>query len=270
LLWAALQRHWCWASPEEGDAAATPSDQVLRKSWIGAGLRKRRPAGRAIGELGVLAGVIAATLALTWSDGPPTSDVVDPVPVHAAAFTGPVGGYTDGAHLRVPAPPPTPPPEPPVPTARPATILIPSLNVHRPVEAVGVDRYGRMYVPQNLWNAGWYMGGPVPGAPGDAVIEGHAGYPNAPLLFGKLRQLKSGAMITVVLADGSRQIFAVTSLSIWPAGSSPPGHGPALWRSAAHPHHVHRPVRRSLQDLRRPARRPGQLCGRDVRAEAVA
>lgn len=121
--------------------------------------------------------------------------------------------------------PPSPPPEPPIPTARPATILIPSLDVHRPVEPVGVDRTGAMYTTHNLWNAGWYEGGPVPGAPGDAVIEGHAGYPKAPLLFARLRQLHPGDKIIVVLADGSRRLFLVDSLTIWPAGTGPPGMG---------------------------------------------
>src|SRR4029077_20164930 len=57
------------------------------------------------------------------------------------------------------------------PTAPPVEILIPDLDVHRAVEAVGVDRSGVMNVPVNSWNAGWYQYGSVPGAPGDAVIE---------------------------------------------------------------------------------------------------
>jgi LPXTG-site transpeptidase (sortase) family protein len=184
------------------------------------------PERRPVVDLALLCGVIVATLALTWSDGPYISDVVDPVAAPTAAFTAPVGGYADAAHVRAPAPPPPPlPPEPVVPSAQPATILIPSLDVHRPVEAVGVDRLGRMYAPQNAWNGGWYKDGPVPGAPGDAVIEGHAGYPNAPLLFGKLRQLRKGDKIVVVLADGSRQIFLMTSESVWRAGTAPPDLG---------------------------------------------
>jgi hypothetical protein len=66
-----------------------------------------------------------------------------------------------------------------------------------------------MYTTQNLWNAGWYKGGPVPGAPGDAVIEGHAGYPNAPLLFGRY---------------------------------SPSRYGRTVWAAEPHADHVHRAV----------------------------
>jgi Sortase domain len=110
-----------------------------------------------------------------------------------------------------------------IPTAVPVQLLIPILNVHRPVEAVGVSRYGFMNLPSNGWNAGWYRGGPVPGAPGDAVIEGHAGYPDQPMLFGKLSSLKPGAQIVVVLADGSRRLFLVVKMTSVPVGVAPPG-----------------------------------------------
>jgi hypothetical protein len=178
---------------------------------------------RAWAEAALLTGVILATLAFTPSDGAAQPSVVDPVAAPAQlvpwtsayfAWIGPSVGGTSSITFQVP-----------IPTSPPATILIPSLNVHRAVEAVGTDRWGMMYQPENLWNAGWYKGGPVPGAPGDAVIEGHAGYPNAPLLFGKLGQLHAGDKIVVVLADGSRRLFLVDSLAIWPAGKTPPGMG---------------------------------------------
>jgi LPXTG-site transpeptidase (sortase) family protein len=168
--------------------------------------------------------MLVGALLFTASDGIAGNNVVDPVRGLTASYTGSTGGYADQAHVRVPIAPPMPS-APPIPTAPPATILIPSLDVHRPVEAVGVDRSGHMYTPQNLWNAGWYKGGPVPGAPGDAVIEGHAGYPKAPLLFARIGQLRPGDKIIVVLKDGTRQLFLFESSSIWRAGSGPPGLG---------------------------------------------
>ncbi len=176
---------------------------------------------RSLGEV-ASAAVLGAALMFTGSDGTPRSGVVDPVAKTTKALTA--SAYADAAHVHAPVGYPPPPP-PPIPTSPPATILIPSLDVHRPVEPVGVDRSGKMYNTVNLWNAGWYKDGPVPGAPGDAVIEGHAGYPDAPLLFGKLRQLRSGDKIIVVLADGTRQLFLVDSSTIWPAGVGPPGMG---------------------------------------------
>jgi hypothetical protein len=112
-----------------------------------------------------------------------------------------------------------------IPKAPPVQLLIPSLDIHRPVEAVGVDRSGIMNLPVNFWNAGWYNGGPVPGAPGDAVIEGHAGYPGEPLIFGRLVAMRPGDRIVVVLGDGTRRLFLVESMGKVPVGSAPPGMG---------------------------------------------
>jgi hypothetical protein len=110
-----------------------------------------------------------------------------------------------------------------IPTSPPAQLLIPTLNVHRAVEAVGTNRFGVMNLPVNGWNAGWYKAGPIPGAPGDAVIEGHAGYPDQPMIFGKLAMLKRGDKIFVVLSDGSRRLFLVKSMATVPGGVAPPG-----------------------------------------------
>jgi hypothetical protein len=112
-----------------------------------------------------------------------------------------------------------------IPTAPPAQLLIPALDVHRAVEAVGTNRFGVMDLPVNGWNAGWYKGGPTPGAPGDAVIEGHAGYPNQPMMFGKLATLRRGAQVVVVLSDRSKRLFLVESMSTVAAGVAPPGLG---------------------------------------------
>lgn len=192
------------------------------RTWPSLARRAHVPA-RLLGEV-ALAVVLGAALALTWSDGTPDNSAPIIV-VPAVPLTASVPGYADPAHSRTFPIFPTPIPQVPIPTSPPAMILIPTLDVHRPVEAVGVDSSGTMYNTQNLWNAGWYSGSPVPGAPGDSVIEGHAGYPNAPLLFGKLRTLKAGDHIVVVLADGSQRLFLVDSLAIWPAGQSPTGLG---------------------------------------------
>jgi len=110
-----------------------------------------------------------------------------------------------------------------IPTSPPVQLLIPTLNVHRAVEGVGTNRFGVMNLPSNGWNAGWYQAGPVPGAPGDAVIEGHAGYPDQPMIFGKLATLKRGAQVIVVLGDGSRRLFEVVSMATMYAGVAPAG-----------------------------------------------
>lgn len=178
-----------------------------------------------VGEV-MLTVMLGVALGFTSSDATPNGDPFDVV---GPAPTGIVSMQVSGNNLQpaelahAEAPPPEPPPQAAIPTAPPVQLLIPALDVHRAVEKVGVDRLGVMNVPVNAWNAGWYQGGPVPGAPGDAVIEGHAGYPGQPMIFGKLITLRPGDKIIVVLADKSRHLFLVVSMKSLPAGSAPPG-----------------------------------------------
>jgi Sortase (surface protein transpeptidase) len=176
-----------------------------------------------LGEV-VLVVLLVVTAASSWRDGIPTDEFADQLA--PTAYTDVSGnGMTGTTHLRPPLPvvTPDPPPQPRGPTAPPVQLLIPLLDVHRAVEKIGVDQFGTLNLPVNAWNAGWYKGGPVPGAPGDAVIEGHAGYPGQPMIFGKLATLRRGDRIVVVLADGSRRLFLVVSMRSVPAGSAPSG-----------------------------------------------
>jgi LPXTG-site transpeptidase (sortase) family protein len=167
--------------------------------------------------------VVALALALgsSWRDGIPVDDYGLTGSVSSAAsptFVSGRGGDTGQQVMTVKSFL-----QPSGPTARPVEILIPALDVHRAVEKVGIDQSGVLNLPVNSWNAGWFEYGPVPGAPGDAVIEGHSGYPGKPLIFGSLYQLKRGDQIIVVLADRSRRLFIVVSKTTVPQGSAPAG-----------------------------------------------
>ncbi|HEY8635261.1 MAG TPA: class F sortase [Candidatus Dormibacteraeota bacterium] len=174
---------------------------------------------RLLGQV-LLAVLLTVSLAFSWRDGVPTDGYVD---TSGPSPSGIASKQVSADNLRLPVVAPAPAPQPLVPTAQPVELLIPSLDVHRPVEMVGTDQFGVMNLPVNAWNGGWYTGSPVPGAPGDAVIEGHAGYPGKPMMFGKLATLHRGDRIIVVLADGSRQLFLVVSIRIVPIGLAPPG-----------------------------------------------
>jgi Sortase domain len=180
---------------------------------------------RLVGEA-MLAVLLAVTLVFSWRDAVPTDGYVfaavptsssTPVAENNLRLGRPAQVSASHSVAMAPAP------QAQVPTAPPVQILIEDLNVHRAVEPVGVGRSGVLDVPVNAWNAGWYSGGPVPGAPGDSVIEGHAGYPGQPMIFGKLASLRPGAQVVVVLSDGSRQLFLVGSMSSVPVGTAPPG-----------------------------------------------
>jgi Sortase domain len=170
---------------------------------------------------------LGLTLALAWSDGTPSDDpfnnwkVPKLSPVASARVTA-HHLYDTNPVLDPKPPPPSPIPPTPIPTSPPVRLFLPTLNLHPPVEPLGLDRYGAMDTPNNIWDVGWYNAGPVPGAPGDAVMDGHAGYPGQPLIFGRLAKIQPGEPIWVVLADGSKQVFTVVSVKSWPANSMPP------------------------------------------------
>jgi LPXTG-site transpeptidase (sortase) family protein len=197
------------------------------RAWPAA-VRRVQPSTRVVGEI-VLVALLVVSAAATWRDGPPTDGFVELVapPLDGIAALQ-VSGNNPSGYPRRGQPPPVvvdaaPPPQPRIPTSPPAQLLIPLLDVHRAVEKVGVDQSGVMELPVNSWNAGWYKGSAVPGAPGDSVIEGHAGYPGKPMIFGKLDTLHTGDRIIVVLADGTHRLFLVQSMRTVPAGSAVPG-----------------------------------------------
>ena len=134
-------------------------------------------------------------------------------PVYASAVTAPFVSARPTRHLPVPLVP--------VHFAPPVRLLIPSIHLNARVELLGLLRSGAMDTPHNIWNVGWYRGGPSPGALGDAVIDGHVGLPGSPLVFSGLARLAIGADVIVVLADGTRSRFRVTGLRSWPANSRP-------------------------------------------------
>jgi hypothetical protein len=192
---------------------------------------RARPSGHVLGEV-VLAGLLLAALGFTPHDAvsaPPDSLLGPNVHFQVSVAQQPTFGLTlpglgnlsgqaaaSGVVVSSNAL---------IPTSPPAQLLIPTLNIHRAVEGVGVNRYGVMNLPVNGWNAGWYQGGPIPGAPGDSVIEGHAGFPNQPMIFGHLSQLRAGDQVVVVLGDGSKRLFVVVSQATFPVGKAPAGMG---------------------------------------------
>jgi hypothetical protein len=216
-----------WALAPEGAAAALRRSIPLVRAWPSV-VGRVRLSPTLLGKVALVA-VLTVALGIASLDAPPaTSGDL------AETGSGPSGIQylqVSGNNLSgkpmpastLPVVEPAPPPEPLIPTAAPVQLLIPTLDVHRAVEKVGVNSSGVMNVPANAWNAGWYKGGPVPGAPGDAVIEGHAGYPGQPMIFGRLATLKPGDRVIVVLGDKSRRLFLVVSMSVIPVGTAPAG-----------------------------------------------
>lgn len=111
--------------------------------------------------------------------------------------------------------------ERPGPVALPTVVEVPATGVRAPVIGLGVDGEGRLEVPADPQVAGWWTGGPAPGADGPAVIVGHVDSYRGPGVFFRLSELTRGDRIVVRGEDGSAAHFAVDRLERWPKDAFP-------------------------------------------------
>lgn len=111
--------------------------------------------------------------------------------------------------------PPTPtliPSPTPTPVAMPLTLVVPKLNISASIQQVGTDSDGRMDVPTNFEDVGWYRFGPKPGEKGSAVIAGHLDRATgAPAVFYFLSKLEIGDQIFVIDQVGITHEFKVVN-----------------------------------------------------------
>jgi len=103
----------------------------------------------------------------------------------------------------------------------PTRIRIPALNIDTTIEAVGLTRSRTMDVPGNIWNAAWLRNGVLPGASGQAVIDGHLDSTRGSAVFIDLKRLKAGDRIYVSDAEGAELTFRVTALQVAPLNGFP-------------------------------------------------
>jgi sortase (surface protein transpeptidase) len=127
---------------------------------------------------------------------------VSPIPASvgttAPAMTAPAGSPASGFAVR----------------SVPVTIAIPAIGVSAPVMELGLNSDRTIQVPPlgNPNLTGWYEYGPSPGQQGPAVIIGHIDSTAGPSVFYRLRDLADGDRISVTLADGKTEVFAVTGM----------------------------------------------------------
>jgi LPXTG-site transpeptidase (sortase) family protein len=141
-------------------------------------------------------------------------------------------GVFDGSKAEAPEvsalPPPAldgpanPPPSQEPSKAPVARLELPSLNVSAPVVSLGVLEGGVMESPHTPTDVGWYRFSAQPGTTGNAVFAGHVDYASyGPAVFYRLRDLKTGDVIRVLLEDGTTVVYQVTSSQIYEADSAP-------------------------------------------------
>jgi LPXTG-site transpeptidase (sortase) family protein len=93
----------------------------------------------------------------------------------------------------------------------PIRLLVPAMGMSAPIIPLGLNPDGSLEVPKSFSVAGWFTKGPEPGERGASVIAGHFDSTSGPGVFYRLRALRRGDIITVVVGGGSEVRCAVTS-----------------------------------------------------------
>lgn len=96
------------------------------------------------------------------------------------------------------------------PLHNPVRIVIPAISTAANIIPVGVEKEGVMETPPAR-TAGWYKFGPVPGAPGPAVIIAHSYFNHERDVFYGLKRLQAGDEIQVYDGSGDVAVFVVDS-----------------------------------------------------------
>ena len=140
----------------------------------------------------------------------------------------------DAALLRVSTSVPTPAvaaAEPPKPVRKaktvwkqmppPVRLQIPAIGVSAPVIKLRRNADGTAEVPRTFSDAGWFEPGPEPGEKGAAIMLGHVDSHSGPGVFYRLRALRRGDRVNVLLRNGKRLRFVVTGSMEAPKNNFP-------------------------------------------------
>jgi len=182
---------------------------MSRRGWLGllagclaalvlipTGWALTRPDATGIGQLPVLAGPAAPTVAPPASV-PDSGPGAPAIPIYQADLVAQPGTETR--------------------TPTPTTLTIASIAVSVPVEAAGVAPDGTVAIPHNAYHVGWYEFGPAPGdATGSAVIVGHrdSRTQGRGALY-NLGAVNLGDQIQVRLSDGTTLTYRIVERRLY-------------------------------------------------------
>lgn len=106
----------------------------------------------------------------------------------------------------------------------PARLKVPTLGIDAPVEEVGRKADGTMGTPKDFMNVGWWGQGSKPGAPGNAVFDGHVNNALTKAgVFEHLSQIKKGAYVTVSDTEGHTLVYEVVEIALYAPDEAPLG-----------------------------------------------
>jgi sortase (surface protein transpeptidase) len=106
-------------------------------------------------------------------------------------------------------------------SSTPIRVVIPAIGVDSSLIRLGLASNGSLQVPPHGFPAGWFTGGPTPGAKGPAVILGHVHWAGRRGVFAGLGRLQAGDKITVTRQDRSTAVFRVVRTKQYPKSNFP-------------------------------------------------
>lgn len=105
----------------------------------------------------------------------------------------------------------------------PARLRIPAIDVDTKVEVVGKDTKGRMDVPKQTDQVGWYQYGAEANQTGNVILAGHLDDTDGPAVFYDLAKVKQGQRIEVSSKTGEKVSYVVTNVKSYPVNQAPVG-----------------------------------------------
>ncbi|MEC0180324.1 class F sortase [Paenibacillus peoriae] len=109
----------------------------------------------------------------------------------------------------------------PFPGIIPHKIDIPAVRIHSIIEPVAYLENGQMGVPGNTDRVGYLSTGILPGAAGNAIMDGHVDTYTGPAVFYPLKKLKRGDYVYVTGDGGCKLQFVVESVKFYLTSEAP-------------------------------------------------
>jgi sortase (surface protein transpeptidase) len=103
----------------------------------------------------------------------------------------------------------------------PVSIDIPRLGTHAPIVPLGLEDDGAMAAPSDPDTVGWWQDGPGLGGIGNMLLDGHVDWGGQLRVFGLLKQLSQGDLITVTDGDGASRSYSVVWTRLVDADTAP-------------------------------------------------
>lgn len=97
----------------------------------------------------------------------------------------------------------------------PKLLTIPSIQVKARVLPMATDKTGKLAAPRNIFDTGWFTESSKPGENGAMLIDGHASGLSKVGVFSRLKELKTGDVISVTRGDNRTYNYTVVNSKVF-------------------------------------------------------